>query len=105
MANGPFAEAQIGCDDHAGAFVWLAEEMEQQRAARRAERQLSQLVEDHQVGFHQRLGDLSSLSQGLFLFQRIHQLDSREEAHALAVVLVVSRIFRTLEHATAAPWD
>ncbi len=39
--------------------------MEQQRTAQGAERQLSELVEDHQFSFHPRLGDLSSLFQRL----------------------------------------
>jgi len=30
---GPFAEAQVGGDDDAGALVELAEQMEQQRSA------------------------------------------------------------------------
>jgi len=30
---GPFREAEVGGDDHAGAFVELAQEVEQQRAA------------------------------------------------------------------------
>ena len=34
--GGPFAEAQIGGDDHAGALVEFAQKMEQQRAARGA---------------------------------------------------------------------
>lgn len=45
--------------------------MEQQRTAQGAERQLSELVEDYQFSFHPRLGDLSSLFLGLFLFQRL----------------------------------
>ena len=31
---GPFAEAEAGGDDHAGALVELAQEVEQKRAAR-----------------------------------------------------------------------
>ena len=34
----PFAEAEVRCDDDAGALVELAEQMEEQRAAGGAER-------------------------------------------------------------------
>ena len=61
--------------------------MEQQRATRGTERQVSQFVQDHQVGFDQHLGDLSSLALGLFLLRRIDQFDRRQEAHALTVML------------------
>ena len=30
---GPFAEAEVGCDDDAGALVKLAEQVEEKRAA------------------------------------------------------------------------
>lgn len=36
----PFAEAQIGGDEDAGAFVEFTQQMEQQRPAGRAERQI-----------------------------------------------------------------
>lgn len=84
---GPFAEAEVCGDNDAGAFVEFAQKMEEQGTAGGTERQVSQLVQDHEVGFHQRLGDLASLALGLFLLQRVDQLDRREEAHALAVML------------------
>ncbi len=37
----PLAEAEIGGDDDAGALVELAEQMEEQSAARSAERQIA----------------------------------------------------------------
>ena len=43
---GPFAEAQIGRDDDAGPLVELAQQVEEQRAARGAERQVSELIQD-----------------------------------------------------------
>ena len=43
--GGPFAEAEVCGDDDAGALVKLAEEMEEQRTAGGAERQVAQLVE------------------------------------------------------------
>ena len=84
---GPFAEAEVGGDDDAGAFIKLAEKMEQQGTARGTEWQVSQLVQDDEVSFHQRLGDLPGLALGLFLFQGVDEFDRREEAHTFAVML------------------
>src|ERR1700722_15461637 len=39
----PFAEAQVGCDDDAGALVELAEQVEEQGPAGSAERQVAKL--------------------------------------------------------------
>ena len=41
---GAFTEAQVSGDDDAGAFIQLAQKVEEQRAARGAERQISQLI-------------------------------------------------------------
>ncbi len=82
----PFAEAQVGGDDDAGALVELAQEVEEQRAARGAERQVSQLVQYDQVQFRQVLGDLAGLALGLLLFQGIDQFNGREEADPSTVV-------------------
>lgn len=83
----PFAEAQVGGDDNTCALVKLAQQVEQQRATRGAERQVSQLVQDHQIEAGQAFGDLSGLTLRLFLFQRVDQLESREEANLSAVML------------------
>jgi hypothetical protein len=42
----PFAEAEVGGDDDAGAFVELAQEMEEQGPAGGGEGQIAQLVEE-----------------------------------------------------------
>lgn len=44
-----FAEAQIGVNDDAGLLSELAEQMEQQRPARRAERQIAKFIKDEEV--------------------------------------------------------
>ncbi len=62
---GPFAEAQIGRDDDAGALVEFAQQMEQQRSHRCAERQVAKLIEDHQVGVDQAARDLAGHSLSL----------------------------------------
>ena len=46
---GPFAEGQVGGDDHRGALVELADQVEQQLAAGLGERQIAEFVEDDEV--------------------------------------------------------
>jgi hypothetical protein len=79
-------EREVRRDDHAGALVELREQMEQQRPTGLAERQVAQLIEDHQIGVHQAVGK-SALSAGrLLLLQRVDQFHGGEEAHPLAVL-------------------
>ena len=85
--GGPFAEAQIGGDDDAGTLVEPAEQMEQQSAARGAEGQIAELLEDDEIGVDQAAGNLAAPTLGFFLLQGIDQLDGGEEADTLFVVL------------------
>jgi hypothetical protein len=50
---------QIGRDHHAGVLVELQEQMEQQRAARLAEGQIHQLVNNHQIDIEKPQRDLA----------------------------------------------
>ena len=84
---GPFTEAEVRRDDDAGALVELAQEMEQQRPAGGAERQVAKLVENDEVGIGEPARDLAGLALVLFLFEGVDEFDGREEPHALAVVL------------------
>ena len=77
--RGPFAEAEVGGDHHAGGLEEFAQQMEQQRAAGFAERQVSQLVKDHEVELGQVFCDLPGLALGLFLFEGVNQFDGGEE--------------------------
>src|SRR5208283_3496969 len=83
---GPLAEAQVRCDDHAGALIELAEQGEKQGSTRRAKGQITKLVQDHEVASGEPLGDLAGLSQGFLLLERIDQFDRREEANLFAVM-------------------
>ena len=47
--GGPFAERQVGRDDHRRAFVQLADKMKQQLAARAGERQIAKFIEDDEI--------------------------------------------------------
>ena len=45
--TGPFGERQIGGEHHARSLVELREQMEEQGAAGRTERQITQFIKDH----------------------------------------------------------
>jgi hypothetical protein len=83
----PLAEAQVGSDDHAGPLVELAEQVEQQGAARRTERQIAKLVQDHEIQAEQTVGELPSSVGGFLLLQRVNQVDCGKEPDLLAAVL------------------
>ena len=55
---GSFAEAQVCGDEHAGAFVKFAEQVEEQSAAGCAEREIAELVQDDEITTNQPLGNL-----------------------------------------------
>ena len=78
--GGPFAEAEVGGDDDAGALIKLAQQVEEQCSTGGAERKISELIEDQQVEANQCFGDLTGFASGLLLFKRIDQFDGREEA-------------------------
>ena len=83
----PFAEAQVRGDDHAGALVKFAEQVEEQRAAGCAERQVAKLVQDHQIAANQPLGDLPGFSLRLFLLERVDEFDGGVKASLLPMML------------------
>src|SRR6202789_4021439 len=84
--GGPFAEAQVRRDDDAGSLVELAQEMEEQGSAGGAERQVTELIQDDEVGIGEPSCDLPGLSLKLFLFEGVDELDGREEPDTLAVM-------------------
>src|ERR1700733_6246578 len=83
----PLAEAEIGRDDDAGALIELAQQMEEQGPARGAERQVSELVENDEIGVGEPGGDLSWFALKLLLFKSVDEFDGGEEADALAMML------------------
>jgi hypothetical protein len=52
-----------------------------------AERQVAKLVQNHEVGARQALGDLPGLALRLLLLERVDELDRGEEADLLSMVL------------------
>ena len=84
--GGPFAETQVRRDDDAGSLVEFAEQMEEQRSAGGAERQVAKLVEDDEIGIGKPPSDLPGLSLQLLLLEGVDQLDRREEPDAFSVM-------------------
>lgn len=72
----PLSEAEVGRNDDAGALVEFADQMEQQRPAGLAERQIAKLVQDHQIGVYQAICQPPLLSLLFLLFQGIDLLNS-----------------------------
>ena len=60
--------------------------MEQQCPAGGAERQISELVEDHEVAAHQPIRNLARSALDFLLLQGIDQVDGAEEPNLLAMV-------------------
>jgi len=85
--GGPFAEAEVRRDDDAGSLVELAQQVEQQRPAGGAERQVAKLIEDDEIGMNEPRCDLPGLALVLFRFERVDEFDGGEEPDALAVML------------------
>src|SRR5271167_2529274 len=85
--GGPLSEAEIGCDDDAGALVELAQQMEEQGPAGGAERQVAKLVEDDEIGVGEPRRDLAGFALKLLLFESVDEFDGGEEPDALAVML------------------
>src|SRR4029078_8697700 len=83
----PLGEAQVGGDDKTCALVELAHQVEQYRPAGLADRQVTKLVENDQIGVQQPMGDLPRFANRLLLLERVDELDGVEEAHAHAMML------------------
>ena len=86
--RGPLAEAEVGGDDDAGAFVEPAEQVEEQSPARGAERQVAEFVEDDEA--KSRLASYRSRQGGTFAFaedlaEKRRQLAEIEKALAAEV--------------------
>ena len=68
---GPFREAEIGDDHHAGTLIELAQQVEQKGSALGAERQVTKLVEDDEIAVRQPRGDLPGSALGFLMFKGI----------------------------------
>ena len=82
---GPFTEGQVGGDNDRGAFVELADQVEQQLAAGLGEGHIAKRVQDQEVEAGEQVcGSPAPLGTGLGV-QRVHQIDDVEEPSAPAI--------------------
>ena len=90
----PFAEGEVGRDDDAGAFVELADQVEQQLATRARERQISKLIEHHQVEPRELSRQGPALADPGLLFEACHH----SVGHHHSVHSIARRIRRLSTH-------
>ena len=76
----PVCEGEICGDQQRGVFIELADQVEQQLAPGLAERQITEFVNDDEIVAQQILGQPTTTTRGLFLFQLIDEIDEVEEA-------------------------
>jgi len=75
---GPLAERQVGGDDHRRLLVKLADQVEQQLATRTGERQITKLVEHHELVAAQLGRERAGLADPRLLLELRHQIDGVE---------------------------
>jgi hypothetical protein len=78
--GGPFAEREVGGDDHRGPLVEFADKMEQQLAARARERQTAEFVEDDEIEPGELGGECAGLANAGLLLEPGDQIDGVEVA-------------------------
>ncbi len=81
----PFAECEVRGDDDRGAFVELADEVEQELAAGLGEREIAELVEDQEVEAGDQVRGAALAFGAGFGVELVHQVDDIEEPAAAAV--------------------
>lgn len=69
----PLAEGEVARDDDGGAFVKLADQVEQQLATRARERQISKLIEHRQAEPRELSRQCPALADPGLLFEACHQ--------------------------------
>ena len=78
----PFSERQVGGDEQAGLLVKLADQVEQQCAARGRKRQVAQLIQNHGIDQRELFGQIPGFAQLLFFLQQVDQVHGIEELQA-----------------------
>ena len=78
----PFAEGQVGGDDHRGLLIEPADEVEQELPAGLGKGQVAALVENDDVDAGQIIGEPSLPSGASFRLELVDEVDDIEEAAA-----------------------
>jgi hypothetical protein len=58
----PFRKAQVRRDDEARALLELAHEVEEQRTTGLTEREVAELIEDHEIHVHHAISETAGLA-------------------------------------------
>ena len=74
----PLAEAQVCCDDDAGALIEFAQQMKEKGSSGRAEGQVAELVQDQEIRSDEPIRELAGFAVRLFLFERVDGLDGSQ---------------------------
>jgi hypothetical protein len=82
--GGPFAEGEIGGDDHRGLLVEPADQVEQELATGLSEGQIAEFVEDDEVHAGEVIGDTAGPPGASFGLELVDEVDDVEEAAASA---------------------
>ena len=80
----PFAEGEIGGDDHRRPFVEAADHVEQKLSTGLSERQIAKLIEDDEVETGEIIGEATLTARPPFGFKPVDQIDGVEEPAARA---------------------
>ncbi len=80
--GGPFAERQVGGDDHRCAFVKLADQVEQQLPARPGKRQIAKFIEDDEIEAGELRRQRAGLADTDLLLEAGYQVEGVEVAAA-----------------------
>ena len=81
----PLAEVEVGGDDHRGLLVEMADQMKQELSAGLGERQIAELVEDHEVHAGEPISHPAMALGAGFGLELVDQVDDVEEAATSAV--------------------
>ena len=87
----PFAEGQISRDDHRGALIELANEMEEQLPASLSDGQIAEFVENGEVLAGEVIGNSALPPCACFGLQTIDEINRIEEAATQASANAASR--------------
>ncbi len=87
----PFTEGEIGCDDHRGALIETADQVEQELPASLREGQIAKFVENDEVEAGEVIGKPSLAGRPTLGFKPVDEIDGGKETAAGARADAASR--------------
>ena len=83
---GPFAEREVGGDDHRGALVAFGDDLEDEFGCAFGEREVAELVEDDEFGAGVACDDAAELAAGFGGLELVGERGERGEADAASLL-------------------